>query len=133
MRSGKYTAFFALTLVLSSTTLSAQTRAQFLWGEGRPMFTTFPLDPNVQVNAGTIPTWTSSFSFNGRTFPYTMVGTDPAAGSQQTVIPTEIIPLRFVFGEGNVLDPTAPACGGTKSPVQLVVDSPIFQSSSFTP
>ena len=45
----------------------------------------------------TIPYWSDNFSYQGLDFTYKMVGTDPQKGSRTTVIPTEIIPFRFVF------------------------------------
>jgi hypothetical protein len=62
-----------------------------------------------------------------------MVGTNPAAGSATTIVPTVIVPLIFKFSDGTVLDPTQPACGASNSAVTSVGNSPIFQSSTFTP
>jgi hypothetical protein len=60
-----------------------------------------------------VPNFTRSFTFGGQTFPYTMVGQDPAK-NQTTVVPTQYIPLSFFFDEfvdqnGNniVIDATA--------------------------
>jgi hypothetical protein len=45
-----------------------------------------------------------------------------------------IVPLKFVFADGTVLDPTAPvSCNGGSSPLASTINSPIFQSSTFTP
>ena len=52
----------------------------------------------------TLPVWSDSFTYHGLEFKYTMVGTDPKRGSATTMIPTIIIPLRFVFADGNVFD-----------------------------
>jgi hypothetical protein len=43
-----------------------------------------------------LPHWTSSFRVEGVDYPFTVLGTDPAA-NQATVIPTVVIPYRFVF------------------------------------
>src|SRR5690242_6389125 len=52
----------------------------------------------------TIPHWSDSFTYNGLVYKYTMVGTDPKKSSATTVIPTVLIPIRFVFADGNVFD-----------------------------
>lgn len=45
-----------------------------------------------------LPNFTRSFSFGGQTFPYTMVGQNPAK-RQTTVIPTQYVALSFFFDE----------------------------------
>ncbi|PWU05596.1 MAG: hypothetical protein C5B51_14120 [Terriglobia bacterium] len=112
---------------------AAQSRGKFLYGDGKAMFGTLPPDRTVKVNTGMVQNWTGSFDFNGTTFSYTMVGTDPALGSASTVVPTQIIPLIFKFSDGTVLDPTVAACGAVKSAVQSAIDSPVFHSTDFTP
>ncbi len=71
----------------------------------------------------TVPTWSGSFIDQGTAFPYQMVGTDPAAGSRTTVVPVQIVPLRFVFANGVALD------GDTK--VRLTEASPLFEDAEF--
>jgi len=62
-----------------------------------------PLEP-LPADAVSVPTWSGSFTTGGTTYPYTMVGTDPAAGSLTTHVPVELIPLRLQFqGSGCVL------------------------------
>ncbi len=85
------------------------------------------------TSGATIPMWNGSFTYQNTTYSYAMVGTDPALGSKTTRIPVVIVPLEFDLPGGVVLSATAPVCGGTKSPVQLTKDSPIFKSSTFTP
>lgn len=92
-------------------------------GIGSPQFST--LDAGGAPNAPiTIPTWTSSFDYQGVTYPFTMIGTDPSLGSATTTIPTEIVPLSFAFSNGVTLDGT--------SEVANTIASPIFHSASFT-
>src|SRR5262245_45579008 len=43
-----------------------------------------------------LPTFSSSFTTNGVTFPYTMVGAAPATG-RTTRLKTVVVPLRMVF------------------------------------
>lgn len=40
---------------------------------------------------GTIPYWSDSLTYQGLTYTYRMVGTDPKLGSKTTVVPTVII------------------------------------------
>lgn len=78
---------------------------------------------SIAPNATTIPHWQGSFTSGGVTYPYTMVGTDPAAGSLTTTIPVELIPLRFVFSSGDAYD---------ASPIITpAVQSPVFQPAQF--
>lgn len=102
-------------------------------GIGKPLYSTRPLGGSsgeagkngVLAKAlNTIPYWSGSFRSavkgKGKAFPYTMVGTDPAAGSATTVVPTSIVPISLSFSNGARLD------GSTR--VQNIIDSPIFQS-----
>jgi hypothetical protein len=77
----------------------------------------------VEPSAHTIPYWTASFTYNGVVYPYRMVGTDPATSNSTTVIPTIIVPVKFVFADGNSLDAT--------SKVDGVRNSPIFQGYDY--
>ena len=73
----------------------------------------------------TIPYWSSTFTdpTNGVTYPYTMVGTNPFSGNAQTTIPSSIIPFRFVFADGTVMD------GSTD--VAATIASPIFSNYTY--
>jgi hypothetical protein len=75
-----------------------------------------PLE-QLPANAVSVPTWQGSFTTAGTTYPFTMVGTDPAAG-QATHVPVEIIPLRMDFaGNGCVLEKSGMAADLEASPV----------------
>jgi hypothetical protein len=74
--------------------------------------------------ARTVPFFSDSFSFNGTTYPYTMVGTNPRTSTATTTVPTVIVPLRFVFADGQVAEPGAA--------VSNVIASPLFQGAPFT-
>ncbi len=91
-------------------------------GIGTAKFEEQSLSGTVSSTASTIPSWTSSFTdpTNGQTYHYTMVGTDPGA-DQSTTIPTVIIPMRFNFADGTVLDGS--------DHVTDVTQSPVFQSA----
>ncbi len=97
---------------------------------GHPRFIHMHQGAPIQENtlkqkaaASTIPTWHSAFTLKGVTYPYTMVGTNPAAGSRTTTVPTVIIPLALKYANGVILD------GTTKA--QAVRNSPIFKPTSF--
>lgn len=67
--------------------------------------------------------WTSTFTAEGKTWTYTMVGTDPSKGSQTTTIPVTIIPLKMVFSNGTAFN--------GHSQVSATVNSPLFKSAKF--
>src|SRR6185503_9445249 len=46
------------------------------------------------------------------------------------VIPTALIPIRFVFADGNVFDATTDIVNGL-TPIQGIINSPIFQNYDF--
>lgn len=76
-----------------------------------------------------LPNFTRSFTFGGQTFPYTMVGADPAK-RRTTVVPTQYVSLSFSFDEfvdqnGNniVIDTTVIN--------DLLADSPLFHNSQY--
>ena len=81
-------------------------------------------------NLLTIPHWSDTFAYQGLTYQYTMVGTDPKHGSATTTIPTVLIPLRFVFENGLVVDASADSIDGQTS-IQGIMNSPVFQSYNF--
>ena len=76
----------------------------------------------TRVAATTIPTWNGSFKLNSTTYNYKMVGTNPAAGSKTTTIPTEILPLKVVMSDGVTVT-------GSASKLKA---SPIFSNGAFT-
>lgn len=76
----------------------------------------------ARVAATTIPTWNGSFTASSTTYKYKMVGTDPAAGSKTTTIPTEILPLKVVMSDGVTVT-------GSASKLKA---SPIFSKGAFT-
>ena len=124
-------AYCLLISALAASSASGQTRSGD--GIGKPLYATRPLitAPGSANQTGaqakplaTIPYWSGSFHAaikgKGQAFPYTMVGTDPAAGSATTVIPTNVVPISLSFSNGTRLD------GSTR--VQSVIASPVFQS-----
>ncbi|HZO72423.1 MAG TPA: hypothetical protein VFB60_09495 [Ktedonobacteraceae bacterium] len=71
----------------------------------------------------TIPFWSSSFDYQGATYPFSMVGKDPAKGSSLSVVPVFLIPIKLVLADGSVYD------GSTKA--DAVADSPLFRFAQF--
>jgi hypothetical protein len=106
-----------------SAAISNYTAAQFD-ATAKPKFTT--VGSASAFTSNTIPYWSSSFTdpTNGVTYPYTMVGTNPYTGSDQTTVPTAIIPFKFVFSNGIVLD------GG--GDVAATLASPIFTDYTYS-
>ncbi len=97
-------------------------------GIGTPKFVTDQSVTNFSANAQTIVYYRSSFTdpTNGKTYPVTMVGLNPAL-QKPTTIPTVIIPMSFTFtsfpaGANPTLD------GSTK--VGVTVASPMFQPTA---
>src|SRR5262249_43656491 len=87
--------------------------------------------PTVDPGQGLVlPHWTSAFAKQATTFPFAVVGTDPALG-QTTVIPTVVIPYRVVFPNQAVFDASADLVDGV-TPVSGVLNSPIFKSTPWS-
>jgi hypothetical protein len=76
----------------------------------------------VASAATTVPFFQSSFAFNGKTYTYRMVGKNPALKST-VVIPAEIVPVKLIFSDGTMFDPTA-VVGGLRT-------SPVFTNAPF--
>lgn len=92
---------------------------------------------NQVMAATTIAMWNfSQVAYDSNTYTGQMVGRSPfARGRRTTTIPTYVIPLRITMADtkevfdASVADPCAP---GGSSVDTVVVNSPIFQNSSFT-
>lgn len=119
----------AALLVLTVAALPVRSRAANSDGIGKPIYTVQPAkdlrargeEPRSPVI--TVPTWSSKFTFSvkgqEKTFPYTMVGTSPWAGSSTTRIPVQVIPIALIFSNGRTLD------GGNR--LASTLESPIFR------
>jgi hypothetical protein len=112
------------TLVAATSTSDAAPAAK---GDhiGTPKFEDQPSASGVvSKNAITIPNWTSKFTdpTNGKTYHYTMVGTNPTAGDVTTTVPTVIIPMNFNF------QATGVSLNGSDK-VQATRQSPVFQNA----
>jgi len=71
----------------------------------------------------TVPFWSSSFNYQGTTYPFSMVGKNPAKGSSVSVVPVFLIPVKLVLVGGSVYD------GTTKA--DAVSNSPLFHFAQF--
>jgi hypothetical protein len=112
--------------------IAAAQEAQFEPGSERPMFARLPAtlhSPRNAVEATSTPlrTWNGSFTSNGTTFHYNMVGVPPFPSSSAT-IPTIIVPIKIMLSNGAVFDPSTKLTNG-KTVTQNTLASPIFTSS----
>jgi len=135
MRTSKRSVIFATAAatvaagaLMASTTSSVAVSGSGAKGDhiGTPKFEEQPSSSGVvSQGAITIPSWTSSFTdpSNGRTYHYTMVGTDPTKGDVTTTVPTVIIPMNFNFRATGV------SLNGTDKVAQTV-GSPVFQNAN---
>lgn len=73
--------------------------------------------------ATTIPFWQSSFEYGGATYPFEMVGASPMTDPASTTVPVVVVPIRFMFGDGTVLD-AGPQVRG-------IWVSPLFAQNSY--
>jgi hypothetical protein len=89
-----------------------------------PSFTTTLGHASPRSGVVTIPYFSDSFSYGGVTYPYDMVGTNPETTTATTIVPTVILPLRFVFADGNV--------AGLGNVVAQTIASPLFKPASFS-
>lgn len=113
MRSKLTTVFAVAALLATAARADADLKLTGTVGGAQP-----------EAGAQTVPFFSDSFSFNGTTYPYTMVGTNPRTSTATTTVPTVIVPLRFVFADGQVAEP------GTA--VSKVIASPLFKSAHFS-
>ena len=113
-----------LTLILVMPAISVAQSDSEADKFGTPMFTTDSSVTTVPATSKTVPHWTSSFTYKGVTYPYTMVGTNPASSNSTTTVDVAIIPFDFVFPNGFVLSGT--------SKVGNVLGSPNFQDATYS-
>jgi hypothetical protein len=89
-------ALAALTLTVFAGTASAATQAAKPDGQAKSE-TVGGVDPQFLTGARTIAHWTFQYTdpADGRTYPITMVGSDPRQGNTATTVHTVIVPLRI--------------------------------------
>lgn len=83
----------------------------------------------LQQRISSVPHFSGSFPFEGRTFPFTIVGNSPQAGGV-TQIPTQIIAVSMLF-EGYVDERGEPVALDAESIVPNVQSSPIFRGANY--
>ena len=131
-------ALAALALVV---TASAQQRTAYPRNEFVPRFVSLPPVHPVDVAqaeadalSGTaLPTWHGWFRYNSVNYGFTMLGNKVVMGAGTTTIDTILIPLRVTFADGTVLSAKQEVCGGSRSPLRLTKDSPLFRNLTWTP
>lgn len=146
-----------LLFLLTSTAASAQQADDRAAPGGQPVLrATFPAGhaPRVADGAWTdrvvgfpgentekavlrlaVPSFSSSVVSRGKLYKFTMVGSNPfLRNAKKVTIPVQVIPVRFDFPDGTVLDPAAPSSGcagdGT-TPLDLTLESPLFQNYDY--
>src|SRR5262249_1973130 len=83
----------------------------------------------LQNRVSSIPHFTGSFAWQGRAYPYTMVGNNPRAGGT-TEIPTQIIPIAMFF-EGYVDENGDPLVLSPGPILPRVRSSPNFKNADY--
>src|SRR5690348_6197026 len=111
----------------------------FAQGQPIPMKHLRPATQTPPPKVGSInsiPVWSYSVTspVDGVAYTGVMVGRDPSFhGHRATTIPTIVVPVRFTFSDGTVLDPGAPDSWiGNNSVTALVTNSPIFNNAPYT-
>jgi hypothetical protein len=86
------------------------------------------LSPNMHPGKkpALAPTWVFSFTYSGKAYNETFIGTT-ASGGASTTVPVYIIPIKMVYSTTSY-DPTTITANGV-SIIQNVVNSPVFAST----
>lgn len=122
--------FAALSLVVvvvtafSLFTTTTGSHAAGVLSGGKPRFVHFSHNfSDTQLLGSHLKHWSSSFTSGGKTYKFSMVGTNPKTGSATTTVPVTIVPLKLIFSNGTAFD------GTTKVP--QTTGSPIFHNAQF--
>jgi hypothetical protein len=114
--------------------------------DGTPMklrFVVYPLQEPVSAEelegqaavGATIPLWSATVKSLGRTYKYKMVGKNPQIklSNPKTKVPFVIVPIKFIFANGDVFDPAAPdpTCSPAGRPLRLFLESPILKDRTY--
>jgi hypothetical protein len=136
----------ALTIVAFAYFRSIARAEHVTLSDGTPLqlrFIVHPLQAAVsaeqlesQATAGaTIPLWSATVKSLGKSYRYTMVGQNPQVklSKPETVIPFIVVPVKFIFANGDVFDPAAPdpTCSPAGTPLRLVLESSILKNIVF--
>jgi hypothetical protein len=79
----------------------------------------------IEPNSGpkTIPFYSSSFVYAGKTYKLKIVGTNPRSGGVSTTVANQIVPIKLVFSDGTVLN------GGNES--TILTASPVYVNATY--
>jgi hypothetical protein len=77
----------------------------------------------MKKTLNTAPTWTNSFTINGKTYKYTLVGSAPATGTK-TQVPVVIVPVKLTVSD--YLVNGSPLVLNASDIASHVIASPIF-------
>jgi len=94
----------------------------------RPMFLAFRYTGPITntLKPGALPTWNGSFAYNGHTYNYTMVGTNPASNNTTTTIPVTVIPIKITIGK-TIFSPNKKLSNG-RTVLRNMMVSPLFKN-----
>lgn len=114
----------ALALSLFAVMGTGAHAAQASGGKSTPRYAQFHNQfSDAALSGSGLAHWSSSFTSEGKTWKFSMVGTNPASGSATTTVPVTIVPLKLVFTGGVIFD-------GTPQ-VSQTTGSPLFKNASF--
>ena len=85
-------------------------------------------NPGGVANITSIPNFSGSFTANGQTFPFTMIGNNPALG-HKTDIPTHIVAVSLQLQNADLVTTTTVSVAPFE---QLTLNSPNFEPADFT-
>ncbi|HKD01967.1 MAG TPA: hypothetical protein VKB77_06055 [Terriglobales bacterium] len=123
-----------LTLLAGLTLADASAQEQNAQNsQPRGMYVVMPphLRNDVAPPAASLETWNGSFTYNGSTYSYNMVGADPSSNTSAT-IPTYIVPVKIVITSKKkqyTYDPSHVLSNG-KTVTNNTVASPIFDATT---
>ena len=128
----KLTLSLAIFAFLYLAGIARAQEAQIEPGSERPVFMRLPAvlhTPRNEIEAAATPleTWNGSFTYNGTTYKYNMVGVAPSTDGSASIT-TYVIPVKIVISNGAVYDPSTLLSNG-KTVTQDTMASPIFTSS----
>jgi hypothetical protein len=87
-------------------------------GKGAPRYVHFQGNfSDVALATSSLKHFTSSFTSEGKTWKFSMVGTNPSIGSATTTVPVTIVPLLLKFSNGKSFDGTPQVSSTTNSPL----------------
>ena len=131
----------AVAVIVLAVGSLAQQRSVYPRSEFTPRFVVqrppHPVDATPSdadtVNGVGLPTWQGWFRYNSVDYPYTMLGSKVVVGSGTTAINVILIPLKLTFADGTILNARHAVCGGSRSPLFLTVNSPVFRRLPWAP